>query len=349
MPTYFRRRTLVRGCGLDQARSLGGDLYYPHDVRVVGDLSFGLDIEAERCGPVTLGWLSYNTAVEVTTGVLDTAYQVNIPVDGVIRTSSGPERLTASPSMAAVYRPDCTSSLQGWETPCRMLAIKIARMALENELSTLLEREVGGGPLKIEPELSLRTSRGAQWWAVVQALLFQMREDSPCAGHSALRAAMVRSMLVGLLLATDHPLRSELDAPAKPAVPGAIRRALDYIEHHAADHVTITDIAESAGVGVRALQQGFRTSLETTPLAHLREIRLGRAQHDLLCADPETTGSPRSRCGGGSRIWAGSPACTASGMESHPRAPCDGSTASPRFRNRRCVRSWPRPRLPRGS
>lgn len=74
------------------------------------------------------------------------------------------------------------------------------------------------------------------------------------------------------------------DADARPA---PLRRAVAYIEAHPDVDLSPADLAEVAGVGVRALQLAFRKHLGTTPLAHLRRIRLDRVHADLLAADPD--------------------------------------------------------------
>ncbi|WP_076258652.1 helix-turn-helix transcriptional regulator [Intrasporangium flavum] len=61
----------------------------------------------------------------------------------------------------------------------------------------------------------------------------------------------------------------------------ALSRALDHIEAHAADPLTLAELADAAGVTPRALQQAFRRHLETTPSEYLRRVRLDRARRDL--------------------------------------------------------------------
>ncbi|OJG06104.1 Transcriptional activator NphR [Pseudonocardia autotrophica] len=279
----------MRSCDLDEARSVGGDLYYPHDVRVLGDRPFRLDLEVARLGPITLGWLSYNTEVHIRTGVLTDAYQVNIPVGGTVQTASGSERVLASPTRAAVYRPDRDSQFRGWATPCRMLAIKVDRHALEGELESLLDRSIEG-PIQISAAMDLDGGRGGQWWSLVQTLASQMRDTDALAWHPLLGGPLVRSVLSGLLLSADHDYRGHLDSLVAPARPAVVRRAVEYIEQHAAEAVTVNDIAAAAGIGIRALQQGFQASLGTTPLTYLRKVRLDRARDELLRSDPETVG-----------------------------------------------------------
>ncbi|MFD8568980.1 helix-turn-helix transcriptional regulator [Streptomyces sp. NPDC059639] len=67
-----------------------------------------------------------------------------------------------------------------------------------------------------------------------------------------------------------------------------LRRAVAHIDEHAHEALTVAEIAAAAHVTVRALQYAFRRHLDTTPLAHLRRVRLERAHADLRDADPTT-------------------------------------------------------------
>jgi transcriptional regulator GlxA family with amidase domain len=70
--------------------------------------------------------------------------------------------------------------------------------------------------------------------------------------------------------------------------PAALRRAVAYIEEHAAEPVTTSDIAEAARVTPRVLQAVFRRHYGATPTGYLRRVRLERAHRDLQAAAPAT-------------------------------------------------------------
>ncbi|HWN35413.1 MAG TPA: helix-turn-helix transcriptional regulator [Pseudonocardia sp.] len=65
-----------------------------------------------------------------------------------------------------------------------------------------------------------------------------------------------------------------------------VRRASAFIERHAHGDISLADIAGAANVSIRAVQFAFRRHLDTTPMAHLRAVRLDRVHHELLAADP---------------------------------------------------------------
>ena len=72
-----------------------------------------------------------------------------------------------------------------------------------------------------------------------------------------------------------------------PDVPSAtLDRAIEFIEAHAGEPLTLADLAAAVCVTPRALQLAFRAHLDTTPMAHLRQVRLARIHSELLAADP---------------------------------------------------------------
>ncbi|MFC5137688.1 helix-turn-helix transcriptional regulator [Actinomycetospora rhizophila] len=79
------------------------------------------------------------------------------------------------------------------------------------------------------------------------------------------------------------------DGTSRAPEPATLRRAIAYLEDHAAEEVDVAAVAAAAGLGVRGLQTTFRRWRGTTPLSHLREIRLARAHEELRGSDPRRT------------------------------------------------------------
>ncbi|MEV2238269.1 helix-turn-helix transcriptional regulator [Micromonospora sp. NPDC049891] len=85
----------------------------------------------------------------------------------------------------------------------------------------------------------------------------------------------------------------------RAATTATLRRATAFIEEYADRDIGAADIAAAAQVSLRTLQLAFRRHLDTTPMAHLRRVRLDRAHRDLMQADPrqETVSAIASRWG----------------------------------------------------
>jgi AraC-like DNA-binding protein len=107
------------------------------------------------------------------------------------------------------------------------------------------------------------------------------------AAEPLVQAAAMDAIAAAVLAAFPHNAAGDGPTGRPDAgTPASVRRALEFIEAHARDPLTLDEIARSAGVGPRALQEAFRRHRGTTPLAHLRATRLDRAHRELQAADP---------------------------------------------------------------
>ncbi len=105
--------------------------------------------------------------------------------------------------------------------------------------------------------------------------------------HPLLLAAAEQLVAASLLAAFPNTaMTTALRTPRDAATPAVVRRAMAFIDAHAGQPITLTDIALATGVVPRTLQYAFRRHRDTTPTAYLRRVRLTRAHEDLLAAQP---------------------------------------------------------------
>ena len=272
-----------------EAHDRGARVYHEHRLTIRGDATkFQMRIDAASLGPITIGWLGYDTEVSLDTPGFEKAYQVNILTRGWMHAYCGHERLTATPRTGMVNRPDRPSGFTGWRTPEPMLAIKIDRPSLERELERMIDRPVSK-PIAFAMALDLSQRRAADWARLVFALAAGLRDPDALVRQPMIAAPLVQSLLAGLLLAAGHDHRPALDGPTPHVGPTTIRRARTYIEQHVDQPLTTTEVAANVGVSTRSLQQSFRQSLGITPNQLIRHTRLTRAHADLLAAEPANT------------------------------------------------------------
>lgn len=93
-------------------------------------------------------------------------------------------------------------------------------------------------------------------------------------------------LLADTLLRTFPNTATDVRPERRRPAPVRVRRALAYMEEHVRSPITLPDIAAAAGFSVRGLQNAFRNDLDTTPRAHLTELRLEGVRAALLSADP---------------------------------------------------------------
>jgi AraC-like DNA-binding protein len=97
------------------------------------------------------------------------------------------------------------------------------------------------------------------------------------------------AQLLAATVLTTFPNTAVTDPTAHDrhdATTATTQRATVFIEQHAHADISLADIAAAANVSIRTVQLAFRRHLDTTPMAYLRAVRLDRAHHELLTADP---------------------------------------------------------------
>jgi AraC-like DNA-binding protein len=124
-------------------------------------------------------------------------------------------------------------------------------------------------------------------WHNSAALVAHTLRDTGSGG--LLRREMARLMSAALL--EMYPLSPLSDIGTSRAGTSRVRSAhvraaVEYVHEHAHLPITTTSVAEAVDVGLRALQEAFRSELGVTPNEYVRGVRLERARDELLVADP---------------------------------------------------------------
>ncbi|MFI9808464.1 helix-turn-helix domain-containing protein [Streptomyces sp. NPDC052301] len=164
-------------------------------------------------------------------------------------------------------------------------------------LEPALLAQVAGGPDDTRPvRLTGHRPRSAATARHLRHTIVHLRDhvlsDAEIADQPLIAATAAQQLAASVLAAFPSTAQTEPTAADRnDAHPETLRRALAYIDDHADQPVMIADIAAAARVTVRALQYAFRRHLDTTPLAHLRRVRLAHAHQDLVATDPGDGGT----------------------------------------------------------
>jgi len=136
------------------------------------------------------------------------------------------------------------------------------------------------------------------WWRSVELLREDIVSGSPFLDEPAAARHLEQLIINRLLLAQPHSASDAL-ASGDTTQARVVARARTLMEDHAAEELTVADIAEAVGVSVRALQEGFRRDLSTSPSAYLRDVRMKRADIELRLGDPVSASVTQiaMRCG----------------------------------------------------
>lgn len=269
---------------VDQARSVLNRFYYPVAVGTPeGSDGFTLGVEVIQLGPLTVGQLSFGGPVTFLVPELD-AYHVSMPTSGRMRTLHAGHEVVATPATGAVFGP-IGPVYTRHDANSAELAVKIERAALEDELAALLGHPVEG-PIDLPPAMKLTEGPGQSWSRLVRLLRAELDYTASLI-YEPLIAEQLRScVLSGLLLSVPHRYHDELIGPQAAGPPRAVRRAMEAIHTEPERAFTVADLARTAGISVRSLQEGFRRHVGCAPMTYLQTVRLDRARDTLRRADP---------------------------------------------------------------
>ena len=184
-----------------------------------------------------------------------------------------------------------------WRKGNRQLIVRIDRQGLERQVQEALGAPLRE-PLRFDLRMELERTGIRSWRDVLELLRGEMENGGSLSNEPIVMKEFERLLLSQLIVAQPNNYTEALQRPV-PAAPRTIRRAVEILEHHADELLTVEDVASATGISVRALQDGFKKYYGTTPMGYLREVRMKTVRAWLLDADPSTTtvSDAASRCG----------------------------------------------------
>ncbi|WP_055482643.1 AraC family transcriptional regulator [Sphaerimonospora mesophila] len=252
----------------------------PHGLRLV---ERGTRLDARMNGVtldrVGLYYLGYGAEMLVTPDEWGSYFFVEIPLTGAAEVTQGREQIVATPELAYVLSMTGRTSIR-WAAGNEQLIARFDRSALEAQLGRMLGRQPGE-PLVFSLGMDLTLPPSRSWLSVVDLLRREAETGGAMLTQPAAAKRLEELLMTQLLLAQPSNYTPALLGEQPRVPPPVVKRAMELIEAHAAEPLTVEDIAEAVGVGARALQEGFRRHLDTTPMAYLRDVRLDRVRAEL--------------------------------------------------------------------
>ena len=248
---------------------VGRTFFYDRSFRTLGPISFMASQGPARAAMATPSSPSMFTVALVTAGVARAENAVD-------RWSFGPSSSAVLPTGSHLVTYNHDSVVDAVSLDAEGLRRLAAEVAHRDEVHVAF------------PTPAPHTVEHARfWWATVRYVNQAVVDSSTAASSPMVRSEAFRLLGVSLLDTFPYEIVGDRTEGGDHVEPAVIRRAVEVIESHA--HRPALDtaaIAAASGVGVRALQLGFRRHRGTTPMAYLRRVRLARAHEDLRRGDP---------------------------------------------------------------
>jgi AraC-like DNA-binding protein len=236
-----------------------------------------------KIGDIAVHSLQYGAGVMISAPQLPDFYLLQFTLVGECQLWQGTHHSLLPAGSVAVVNPG-RAFRKAWMPGTRQLLLRIAKRLVEREFRVWTSGDEAGS-LEFDMQPVDDTAKVGTVARYVQMLCDDLRSEASHLSHP-LVADRVASGLVALLLTSmPHNKTRAIEAAAdQPGAPFFVRRVEQFIEEHARDMITLTDLTGIAGVSTRALQMSFQRFRNTTPMAYLRAIRLELARTDMANA-----------------------------------------------------------------
>ncbi len=244
----------------------------------------GMRMVHDRIGPVSLDHVTFTMDLDADVGPADGLVfgQANAGTVGFRTGHAEHWHTIGDPYLAAQPGRPRTSMIRGSDHDQLILdPALIARVA-----------QTAPGRIQQPPKFTgyYPISTGAaQTWKATCAYIRDTLLALPGTGAYPLVAANAARLLAASALAVfpNNTLTDPTSQDRHDAHTDTLRRAVAFIDEHAPEDITVADIASAAFVTIRAVQLAFRRHMDITPMGYLRQVRLGRAHHDLQSSTPD--------------------------------------------------------------
>lgn len=279
-PALMSTHPVCRTTQPDEAAEAVARYLTLHDLVRLDD-DFSLVHNALGVGNVVMHYLDYGGAVEVRPSTSSRSfYLVQVPLEGHMSIDM-PHH-----SSLSIGAGGAVGSIVGYaDSPMRYLG-GCPRLLVQVPLHVLRQGQQriapGTTPAPMSPMSFIDVSSGAgfSWLKLLLWILTDVDSPGGMVGRTSGANYLEQLIVDGLLLTlSDQQVEA---APSSKSV----RLAVEYMRANMRGTITPSDIAGAAYVSVRALHEGFRKHVGTTPMAYLRELRMEAVHHALTSARP---------------------------------------------------------------
>lgn len=273
-PVPLHRHTRLRTTDVDEAQSTAGRVMSSHRLRVTRPREFGAQLHAVDIGSSTLLYAVYHSEAEVTALAPMEYYTLQLILGGALDVVTDHGRRRAEPAQACVVSPGERLRLR-FAPGTVQVAAKLPRDVVEQAYSRLSAEPAGRLVFRLD------VPDDSPWPGLLRLAVDTVdRFDTGILPPST--GLELERMLVTALLLTqrhDHAWAMFRSGGARGYRAAGI--AAETLTVDPAAPTTPEELARTAGVSLRTLQEGFQSRFGTTLTAYQRELRLQRA-HRLL-------------------------------------------------------------------
>ncbi len=246
---------------------------------------FAATLHGVRLRNVSMLYIDLHVAATIDIPESGRYFAVHMPMNGVATVHHPSSTFQANTMRSLVSSPGTPLRLElGLDAP--LLLVRIEQQAMTAHVTRLIGRNLVK-PLVFDPEFDLATEAAMRWHAAVQLVHTEVYHAGSLIQDGCAIGPVEELVMSSLLYLQSSNYHADITRPAS-ANPRrtVIQQAMDFIDDHLAERITMDSLARAVHMSVRSIQQGFRSELGISPMAFVRERRLERVHEELADAIP---------------------------------------------------------------
>lgn len=246
---------------------------------------FAANLFGVQLRDVSMFYVDLTVAATVDIPHLGPYFTVCMPMNGRVACRVRPGSTFEANTVRALVTSPGSAVRMDFDDDSPILVIRIEEPPLVAHLARLLGRRLPH-PIVFEPEFDLATEAAMRWNTAVQLLHAEVYYEGSLI-HRGMGIGPIEELLMSsLLYLQPSNYHAELVRPTPSTSARLITQAMDFIEAHLGERITVEMIARHVHMSVRSVQKVFRDELGMSPTAYIRERRLTRAREELADALP---------------------------------------------------------------
>jgi AraC-like DNA-binding protein len=277
----------VATASVDEAAEQIGRIFCPHDLKPLRRASPGFSAR-HNCAAFdgfSINYVAYGGSVSIDPGCLERFFLVQLPLAGSARVVTASHEIASASGVAASLLSPTVPTRMTWENDCAQLILLVERKLVEQRAAALAGKPVRA--VEFDPVIDLETPAAQALQAQMEGLVNLAEGVGPKRSLSPAAAANWREALLDHLLTGQRHGLSEairIFSGQMETLPRALRRARDCLYAHATEPLDLAQLADEAGIGIRALQAGFQRHFGVSISEMLLDIRLAHLNACLKTA-----------------------------------------------------------------
>ena len=238
-------------------------------------------IRAARCGSVAVSNFAFGRALDIVPAGLAEALLVTTAIRGSIAITSAGRMLEAQVGESLITQAEDESTfVYGPDTEVLKLRFDLRRLEQLSGKAFGQGDVAHGGRLHFAPAMAA-PGAARRWGALTQYLVATLNETDSAPLSLPEMASLEEHLMLTLLNIQPHQWQGGPPPGRRDGAARQFRLAVDHIEQHLGESLTLAALADAAHCSVRSLARAFASAGQGAPMHYVHALRLARIRAEL--------------------------------------------------------------------